>query len=85
MGEASEANEDMEFYGVQDGIMDNDMNAGNFIGMHQTCISLVKKRRRIKVPKQVAQLNEGLKSKISEYEIEEDEEVIVEDLSNDGV
>jgi hypothetical protein len=41
MGEASEANENMEFYGVQDGIMGNDMNAGNFTGMYQTCISLV--------------------------------------------
>jgi hypothetical protein len=51
VGEALEANENMEFYGVQDGVMGNDMNAGNFSGMNQTCVSPVRKRRRIRVPR----------------------------------
>ena len=70
---------------MQDGIMGNDMNAGNFSGMNQTCVSPVKKKRRIRVLKQVAQLSEGSESEISEYEMEEDEDVNIKDSGKDGV
>jgi hypothetical protein len=65
--------------------MDNDMNAGKFSGMNQTCVSPVRKRRRIRVPRQVAQLSDGSESDISDYEIKEDEDVNVEDSGRDGM
>jgi hypothetical protein len=85
MEEASATNGNMEYYGVHDGDMGNDMNAGNITGTNQTCVSPMRKRRRIRVPRQIAQLNEGSESEISEYEIGEDEEIDGENTVIDGV
>ena len=45
----------------------------------------MRQRRKIRIQRQVPKLSEGLESKISEYEIEDEEDVNMEDPLADGV
>jgi hypothetical protein len=53
--------------------------------LNQASVSQGRQRRRIRVQSQVAQLSEGSESEISEYEMEGEEEAIVEDSMIGGL
>jgi hypothetical protein len=81
VGESSYGNDDRSCYGLQDGIM----HAGYFAGVNESCCIPIRRRRMIRIPRQVAELSEGLESEISEYEMEEEDATNVGDLVTEGI
>jgi hypothetical protein len=79
--ESSHANDDRSCDGLQDGIMHGDY----FAGVNESWVPPMRKRRMIRIPRQVAELSEGSKSEISEYEMEEEDTTNVDDSVTEGI
>jgi hypothetical protein len=81
VGESSHANDDRSCDGLQDGIIYGDY----FAGVNESCVPPMRKKKMIRIPRQVAELSEGSESKISEYEMEEEDATNVDDSVTKGV
>jgi hypothetical protein len=82
---ASHSHHDMEFHGVQDGFMANDLNDDNAAGVNQASASQVRHRRQIRIHRNFPELIVGSESDILEYETEEEEDALMGDVATNGV